>query len=151
MISSAAATAVRGRAKLVADVGGEPCLAFDAGFQGGRHRVERVSEPAQVGVVDAGQSGVERAVGDPLGGVSDGAERSHEPPSRGAAYAGGHQRRAGDPEGERAGEQVEGPVEFIEREELEVQAIRGSDREHPRRIAARRLRPGSAGGRRGRR
>ena len=68
------------RAQLVADVGGEPGLAFDAGLHGVGHVVERVGEAVEVGVGLGLEPRVEPAGGDLAGGVGDVAQRPHQRP-----------------------------------------------------------------------
>jgi hypothetical protein len=109
----------------VTHVGGEPGLTFDAVLQVGRHPVERRGELLEVAVVAGIHPGVELAVGDRHGGIGQSGERAQCPGARpaadGGAGQGGHQRGAGQGEGQR----TERARQFVEGEDLEVDGVYG--------------------------
>ena len=107
-------------AELVAHVGREPSFAVDALFERARHCVERVGETPQVRVVDVSEARVQRTVGDPLGSVGDRDQWLHQSSRRRSADQGRGEGRAEDPECEGSSEQVQGAVELVEGEQLEV-------------------------------
>ena len=82
------------RAELVAHVGREACFAFDPFLQRTRHRVERLRQAAEVGVVELAEAGVECTAGDALGSFGDGGERPEHTAGRGPTDRGGDERRA---------------------------------------------------------
>ena len=63
------------RAQFVADVGGEPAVAFDPRGQLVDHLVERGGQPGQIGLGGRVEAGVEVTGGDLLGGVGHSGQR----------------------------------------------------------------------------
>ena len=125
--STAAASAVIGRAQLVGDVGREADLALDPGLHRVGHPVERAGQQRQVGVGLGGHARVETARGDLAGGVGHPGERAQQPPARPPAEAGGEQGGHAGTDGQRGGEVAQRAVRVGEREGLEVLGVRGAD------------------------
>ena len=118
-----------GRPQLVAHVGGEPGLAFDAVLEVGGHPVEGRGQLLEVGVVAGVHPGVELAAGDGHGGVGQAGEGPERPRAGPPADGGAGQGRDEGRPGQGEGQGPQGAGQLVEGEDLEVGGVHGGQRD----------------------